>query len=189
MPNPRIWNRRLHRWGAIGVAVPFLLVLVTGLLLQVKKQVPWVQPVEQRTTTEVPSVGFDRILAAAAAHPQAGIQSWADIDRVDVRPGKGILKVIGNSRWELQLDIATGEVLQVAYRRSDLIESLHDGSFFTDAAKLWIFLPVALIVLGLWITGMYLWILPYLARRTNAARRDDIERRTRERRRSAMAGD
>ena len=42
--NPRVFFRKTHRWGAVLVAVPFLLVLVSGLLLQVKKQVPWVQP-------------------------------------------------------------------------------------------------------------------------------------------------
>ena len=34
--NPRVFFRKTHRWGAILVAVPFLLVLVSGLLLQVK---------------------------------------------------------------------------------------------------------------------------------------------------------
>jgi uncharacterized iron-regulated membrane protein len=47
MANPRILSRKLHRWGALSIAMPFLLVLLTGLLLQVKKQVPWVQPPEQ----------------------------------------------------------------------------------------------------------------------------------------------
>ena len=169
--NPRIWNRKLHRWGAIVVAVPFLLVLVTGVLLQVKKQVVWVQPAEVRTESTTPTIAFDRILDTVRTIQGAGISSWEDVDRVDVRPSKGHLKVIGNSRWEVQMDIATGRVLQVAYRRSDLIETLHDGSWFHDAAKVWIFLPVALVVLGLWVTGMYLWILPYMARKSNQARR------------------
>jgi uncharacterized iron-regulated membrane protein len=171
MSNPRIWNRKLHRWGAVGVALPFLLVLVTGILLQVKKQVPWVQPIEVRGEGKVPIVDFDSLLAVARSVPQAGIASWADVDRVDVRPSKGFAKIIGNTRWELQVDLASGRVLHSAYRRSDLIESLHDGSWFHDAAKLWIFLPVAIVVLGLWVTGMYLWAIPYLARRQNDRRR------------------
>jgi len=32
--NPRIWNRKLHRWGSIAVALPFFVVICTGLLLQ-----------------------------------------------------------------------------------------------------------------------------------------------------------
>ena len=60
-------------------------------------------------------------------------------------------------------------MLQASYRRSDLIESIHDGSFFADAAKLWVFLPAALILLGLWISGVYLWLLPHLVRRRRRA--------------------
>ena len=106
-PNPRIVNRKLHRWGAIATALPFLLVIATGLLLQLKKQLPWVQPPEQRTSNTVPSVTMPQLLAAAQAVPQAGIRSWDDIERVDVRPSKGIAKIIGNSRWELQVDLAS----------------------------------------------------------------------------------
>jgi uncharacterized iron-regulated membrane protein len=159
-----ILSRKLHRWGAIAVGLPIISVIGSGILLQVKKQVPWVQPHEHRTDVSTPVVGWDSILASAKAIPGAGVTSWDDIDRVDVRPGKGILKVVTLSRWEAQIALATGEVLQVAYRRSDLIESLHDGSFYGDPVKLWIFLPTGIFLLGLWLTGVYLWILPYLTR-------------------------
>ena len=171
MPNPRIWNRRLHRWGAIAVALPFLIVICTGLLLQLKKQIPWVQPRETRGGPGAPALSLPMILELAATVPHAGITTWDDIDRIDVRPSKGMLKVIGKSRWELQLDVNTGKVMQTAYRRSDLIESLHDGSFFHANVKLFVFLPVAALVLGLWVTGIYLWLLPYMARKQNATRR------------------
>jgi CubicO group peptidase (beta-lactamase class C family) len=163
-----ILSRRLHRWGAVAVGLPFLVVIASGILLQVKKQVPWVQPVEQRTEQRTPLVDFATVLAAAQAVPEAGITSWDDVDRVDVRPSKGLLKVIAKSRWELQLSLDDGRVLQAAYRRSDLIEQLHDGSFFGDPVKLWIFLPAGIIVFVLWLTGLYLWLLPILTRRKRA---------------------
>jgi uncharacterized iron-regulated membrane protein len=169
--NPRVFFRKTHRWGAVLVAAPFLLVLVTGLLLQVKKQVPWVQPPTKKGAGKVPAVGFDRMLEAARSVPEAGVSGWDDIDRVDVRPKDGVAKVTCKSRWEVQVDFHTGEVVQVAYRRSDLIESLHDGSWFGDAAKLYVFLPVAAVVLGLWGTGIYLFVLPYSVRWRRAAER------------------
>lgn len=171
MANPRIWNRKLHRWGAVAVAIPFLIVIGTGLLLQLKKQIPWVQPPETKGGSGSPALSLPMILEIAATVPHAGISEWDHIDRIDVRPSKGMLKVVGKNRWELQVDVATGAVLQTAYRRSDLIESLHDGSFFHDKVKLFVFLPAAFVVLGLWITGVYLWLLPYMARRENAERR------------------
>ncbi|MBA3854530.1 MAG: hypothetical protein C0503_08950 [Gemmatimonas sp.] len=163
-----ILSRRFHRWGAIAVGLPFLVVIASGLLLQVKKQWSWVQPVEQRTAVPVPGLAWETILAAAQSVPQAAVAGWEDIDRLDVRPSKGIVKVITKSRWELQLALADGAVLQTAYRRSDLIEQLHDGSFFGDAAKLWIFLPSGIVVFVLWLTGLYLFFLPMLTKRKRA---------------------
>jgi uncharacterized iron-regulated membrane protein len=175
MSNPRVWNRKLHRWGALAVALPFLVVIGTGILLQLKKQFDWVQPPEHRGAG-APAVSLPDVLARASAVPQAGVRTWADVDRVDVRPEKGLIKVMTRTRWEVQLDASTGAVLQVAYRRSDLIETLHDGSFFHPLAKLGVFLPSGLVVLGLWITGIYLWLLPWRARK---ARRDHPDPRRR----------
>ena len=170
MPNPRVLNRKLHRWGAIAVALPFFVMLSSGLLLQLKKQLDFVQPPEQRgvASSTGTTLALSEILARVQQIPHVGIQSWADIDRIDVRPGKNMLKVVSLTRWEVQLDLVTAEILQVAYRRSDLFESIHDGSWFHPSVKLGVFLPAGAIVAGLWVTGMYLWVLPYLARRKRA---------------------
>lgn len=165
------WTRKLHRWGAILIALSLLLVIATGILLQVKKQVSWVQPPTQRGSAKHPTLTFDAILAAARSAPEAGIESWEDIERIDVQIRRGMAKIQARNRWEVQIDTKTGDVLQVAYRRSDLIESLHDGTFFGEFAKLWIFLPSGIVLLGLWVTGMYLWALPIIARRNGRARR------------------
>ena len=154
------WSRKLHRWGAILTCLPLLLVIVSGLLLQVKKQVTWIQPPTLRGTGTTPEIQWETILESTSQVSEAEVDSWDDIDRLDVRPGKGMAKIQCKNRWEVQVDLATGTVLASNYRRSDLIESLHDGSFFTDAAKLWLFLPNGLILLALWCTGIYLWWLP-----------------------------
>jgi uncharacterized iron-regulated membrane protein len=171
MTNPRIWNRKLHRWGALTVALPFLVVICTGILLQLKKQFDWVQPPEQRGSPVANALSMGALMDSVRTVTHAGIQSFDDVDRIDVRPSKGLIKVIGLSRWEVQIDAGTGAIVQTSYRRSDLIETLHDGSFFHPLAKLGVFLPSGIIVLGLWITGIYLFLLPYRARRANAERR------------------
>lgn len=38
------WNRKLHRWGASAVTLPLLLVIGTGILLQLGKEADWIQP-------------------------------------------------------------------------------------------------------------------------------------------------
>ena len=125
------------------------------------------QPPERRSVAAAPALALPDVLARARAVPAMGVTTWDDIERIDVRPDKGLVKVVSKTRWEVQLDAATGAVLQSAYRRSDLIESLHDGSWFHEGAKLGVFLPTALVVLGLWATGAYLFLLPIRTRREN----------------------
>ncbi|MCE9534757.1 MAG: PepSY domain-containing protein [Planctomycetes bacterium] len=175
--NVRIWTRKGHRWGAIMIALPFIVVIVTGILLQLKKEWSWVQPPTQRGKSKTPTISLDAILDAAKSASEAGVQGWSDVERLDIQPNRGIAKVQAISRWEVQVDLHSGKVLQTAYRRSDLIESLHDGSWFHDRAKLWLFLPVAIVVLGLWATGIYLFFLPY---RVRWARRREETRKSRE---------
>ena len=157
-------NRVTHRWGSIIVLIPTAVILLSGMILQLKKESAWIQPVTKRGDATGASLSFDRILAVARDVPEAEINDWDDVDRLDVRPSKGMLKIRCRNRWEIQLDANRGDVLQVAYRRSDLIESLHDGSFFHDRVKLWVFLPAALVLGFLWLTGIYLFFLPYYAK-------------------------
>jgi uncharacterized iron-regulated membrane protein len=157
-------NRKVHYWASIIVALPILLTIATGILLQVKKQSSWIQPPEQRGVSREATLSFPEILEISKTVPEAEVKSWSDISRIDVRPSRGMLKVTAKNNWEIQIDTQTGEVLQVAYRRSDIIESLHDGSWFTDTVKYWIFLPSGIVLLLLWLTGIYLFILPYWVR-------------------------
>jgi uncharacterized iron-regulated membrane protein len=157
-------NRLMHRWGSIIVLIPTGVIILSGIVLQLKKQSAWIQPPTQSGSSADLSLSFDQILAAARTVPEAQVEIWDDIDRLDVRPGKGMLKVRCKNRFEVQLDAKTGDVLQVAYRRSDLIERIHDGSFFHNRMKLWVFLPAALVLGVLWLTGIYLFVLPYYAK-------------------------
>lgn len=157
-------NRVVHRWGSLLVALPVLVVILSGLLLLLKKESSWIQPPTQKGSSKELSVGFDEVLDTCKTVSEAEIGSWDDVDRLDVRPGKGMLKVRANNSWEIQIDAKTGEILQVAYRRSDLIETLHDGTFFHEKVKLLVFLPSGVILLILWLTGIYLFVLPYLVR-------------------------
>lgn len=158
-------NRKIHYWLSIGVAIPVLIVIVSGLFLQTKKQFTWIQPTEQKGKSKTANLSLPQILEISKNVPEAEIQSWEDINRLDVRPSRGMLKVFAKNHWEIQIDAETGEILQTAYRRSDIIESIHDGSFFHDNVKLLIFLPSGIILLILWLTGMYLFILPIWVKR------------------------
>ena len=164
--NPKRLFRQVHYWLSLAVFVPAAIMFVAGGFLMLKKEIEWIQPSTQTGSVEnqLPEASFEQMLAAARQHPEAGIETWTDIDRIDLRVDRGIAKLRSNSGWEVQVDTKTAEVLQVAYRRSDLIETIHDGSFFADWVKLYIFLPTGLLLIIMWGTGGYLFLLPRIAK-------------------------
>jgi len=163
-------NRKIHYWGSVIIIIPVLIVIGTGLLLQIKKQLTWVQPATVKTSVRDLPLNFSQILAVAKSVEQAEINSWKDIDRLDVRPGKGVTKIRAKNRWEIQIHNASAEILAINYRRSDLIESIHDGSWFHDDAKLWLFFPAAIILLLLSLTGLYMFCITLPAKLRNRKR-------------------
>jgi uncharacterized iron-regulated membrane protein len=159
-------NRKVHHWLGIVVVIPLLLVVITGIMLLVRKEFAALQPPTQIGSGVIPTISFEEVLRITrSAAPQANIRSWQDIDRLDVRPSIGIIKVRARNRWEIQIDSSDGRVLQVAYRRSDLIESLHDGTFFHQYVSYLVMLPGALILLTLLITGVHMFFYPHIAKR------------------------
>jgi uncharacterized iron-regulated membrane protein len=165
-----VLNRKVHYWAAFAVAIPLGVMILSGLLLQMKKQWNWVQPPEQRGTGSAPALSLNDILDRVRTVEAMGVKSWDDVNRLDVRPGKGMVKVWLNNGYEVQVDLGTGAVLQTAYRRSDLIESIHDGSFFAgDWTKLGLFLPTGIAVFLLWVGGLWMWWVPWVAKRRRRA--------------------
>ncbi|MEM6475435.1 MAG: PepSY-associated TM helix domain-containing protein [Pseudomonadota bacterium] len=163
--------RQIHYWLSLAVFLPAGIMFVAGGFLMLKKEIDWIQPSTERgvVADQIPAATFEEILAAARAHPQAGINEWSDIDRIDLRVDKGVAKLRAKSGWEVQVDTSTAEVLNVAYRRSDVIESIHDGSYFSDPVKLYIFLPTGVLLIVMWGTGIYLFLLPRLRKKKKKA--------------------
>ncbi len=159
-------NRTIHKWVSIIIAIPLLVILITGALLLVKKEFSILQPPTMKGQERKPTIAFSQILTIASAIEKAEITSWQDIDRLDVRPSKGIIKIRTNNNLEIQIDASNGKVLHVAQRNSDLIESIHDGTFFEKNANLWLMLPVAVASLIMLVTGIILFTLPYLKNRS-----------------------
>ena len=152
--------RKVHHWGSIVIAPVLIVMIGAGILLMVKKEFDWLQPPTKKgVSTDIPAITIADMFKAAQAVPEAGLTSWSDLDRVDIKPDKGVVKFIGTNDWEVQVDTTTGEVLQVAFRRSDIIEKIHDGTFFAEGAKLYLFLPAGVGLLTLWLTGVYLFAL------------------------------
>ncbi len=158
-------NRLVHKWLSIVIAIPLLMVFITGILLLTKKEFAFIQPPTAKGESTVPSISFDRVLSIASSVEQAQISNWDDIERLDVRPSKGIIKIRGRNRIEIQIDGQSGNILHVATRRSDFIESIHDGTFFQQNANLWLMLPTAIIAIIMSITGIIMFFIPYFKKK------------------------
>ena len=158
-------NRTLHKWASIIIALPLFVIFLSGILLLVKKEIGFIQPPTLQGIARVPKIEFDEILTIVKTEKRAEINDWQDIDRLDVRPDKGIIKVRSINAIEVQLDASTGEILHVAKRYSDLIESIHDGTYFQKNANLWFTLPIAMVAILISVTGVVLFFLPRLRKR------------------------
>jgi hypothetical protein len=161
-----VTNRKLHHWASAIAALPLVIIIASGVLLQLKKQWSFVQPPEQRGTGTVPAIDFERILLSIQGVPVLRVRGWDDVNRLDVRPSRGLVKVTLHNGWEAQVDLGTGKVLQTAMRRSDFIETIHDGSAFAgDWTKLGLFLPAGLTLLLLWLSGVWMVWVQFIGKR------------------------
>jgi uncharacterized iron-regulated membrane protein len=169
----RVLLRKIHHWGSLLIMVQLGLVIISGLVLMLKKELDWIQPPTQQgiETSAVPAQSLAAMFDTVRGVPQMQVSTWADLDRVDFKPGKGVVKFVAKNDWETQIDTASGQILQISLRRSDWIEALHDGSFFADWVKLYVFLPAGVGLLILWVTGIYLFFLPHWKRARRRAMR------------------
>ncbi len=161
--------RKFHRYTGLLLAVLLLISAVTGILLSLKKDVDIIQPPTQKGVSKDLSTwkSVDELSSLATnafytAHPD---QKGNVIDRLDVRPSKGIAKVLfKEGNWEVQIDGTSGEVKSIAKRYSDWIESLHDGSIISDGFKLISMNVLGIGVLILMCSGIWLWYGPKVLR-------------------------
>jgi len=159
--------RDIHHWGSPILMLPLGVIIVAGLVLMLKKDVDWIQPPTQRSeiaVTGVPDTSLAQLYETAAAIPELEITAWDQFDRIDIRSDRGVVKFIAPNRWEAQIDLVTLEILSLQYRRSDLFEQIHDGSFFADWVKTFIFLPVGVVLFVIWLTGIWMFFEPYIKR-------------------------
>lgn len=131
-------SRKIHRKVALPAFICFFIIAFTGLLLGWKKHTGGaLLPDTQRGISVNPSTWLpvDSLyqLAAQVLNDSVSTSLSPEISRIDMRPPKGVAKFIFKHHyWEIQLDCATGEALQIARRNSDLIERIHDGSIIDN---------------------------------------------------------
>ena len=175
--------RKIHRWSAILLFSFFFIISISGLLLGWKKHSAGV--ILPKTYTGTTSnfndwLSLDSLqrLANEALLEHTGKDLSLELDRLDIRQAKGVAKfVYAEHYWGVQVDGATGEILHIGKRNSDLFENIHDGSILdkllgttNGQVKLIYTSIMGLALLTFTVTGFWLWFGPKrmqrLARKT-----------------------
>ena len=159
---------KAHRWTGIVVAAVVVTSSVTGFMLLLKKRVDWIQPptLQGAAGGVEDFITVQRLLEVVFAQNDPDFTVPGDIDRIDLRPDDRVFKVISKHHYaELQVCAVTGQVLSRGRRRSDLLEDIHDGSFWAGWWHDWA-MPVFGVGLAfMTASGLWLWIEPTLRRR------------------------
>lgn len=156
-----------HLWLGVVFTVVLTAISITGILLNHKRGLGLMPDVAAEPTE--PTAPFEQALPlsrlAEIALATVGPGDARTIDRMDVRPRDGFVKVRlrDAASTEATIDLATGRVLHVGPRGDAFLEKLHSGEIFgargvllSDAAA------IALVVTL--VTGIGLWLAPRLPR-------------------------
>ena len=150
-----------HLWLGVAVTALVLLICATGILLNHKRTFGLMPDVEHVATAP-----FEAALPLAELVARAGVAAGdsvaaAGVDRMDVRPGDGLVKVRFDDDvvTEVTLDLATGDVLEIGERNDVFLEKLHSGEIFGEHGIL-LSDVVAIVLTLLVLSGFWMWLYP-----------------------------
>lgn len=162
------FSRSLHKWVGIFSCLFMIVVASTGLLLAWKKKADWLQPPAQKgskleSPEQVASLADISEAVFSAGIPE--LQSIKDVDRFELHTSKGIFKVTSKEGYhEVQVDASTARVLSRAKRNDQLVENIHDLTFFNPLLRETLLPLVALSLIVLGVTGLVLFSTPVFRR-------------------------
>lgn len=142
--------RTYHRWIGLLITLPLLVIVLTGLVLQLRNKFEWIQPTS--LSAELSSDG--RYLTYEDILQRYPVQN---VDQIILRPGKKNLSLRLKDGQEIQLHPQTGAVLKTAIRRTNFLIDLHQGSFFGAFGQYVLYLLTGLGLLFLILSGLLLF--------------------------------
>lgn len=160
--------RFLHKWIGLIACLFLVLLSVSGFFLAVKSQFDWMRPKAQQggeiaNFNDVIPVGV--ALDAAFAEGLDGLETPDDIDRFEYHAEDNIYKVLSKENYhEVQVDGASGAVLNVGKRNDQLTEDLHTMAYFSDFFNVFILPIIAIFLFILGVTGVIMFFTPIVRR-------------------------
>jgi len=171
--------RKIHRQTGALLFVFFFIISITGILLGWKKNTAGVllSKTYEGSSSELKDwLPLDSLhkKACLVLHDSVSADLSLELERIDIRKNKGVAKFVFVDYYGVQLDGATGKLLHIERRRSDIIENIHDGSILdyylgttSDQIKLIYTLVMGIALLIFTVTGFWLWYGPKRMRKTS----------------------
>lgn len=162
---PGRWLARVafyaHLWIGVLFTIALLSISITGIILNHKRGLGLMPEVDHAPVGEFSAALPMAELAERAGDATSSAISESQIDRMDVRPRDGLVKVRFRdpASTEVTLDINDGRVLHVGRRGDVFLEKLHSGEAFGDRGVL-LGDAAAIALTILLITGYWLWLVP-----------------------------
>ena len=183
LPSPAPRRRTLgraafyaHLWLGVVFTGALLVIAVTGILLNHKRGLGLMPEVPDapaplaaaRPLDALARIALDTVARAAASGAGAATTDAAAgdpvgaVDRMDVRPRAGYVKVRlrDAASTEVTVALATGRVLHVGPRGDVFLEKLHSGEIL--GGQRWVLLSdaAAVALAATLVTGYWLWLAP-----------------------------
>jgi len=173
-------SRTIHRWIGIAAAVLFLLVSITGFVLQIQQTFGKEEREREEQAQAVSSLTLAnnfapdlRVLNAARANllRQFGPRSISGVDwQVSGTRPLYVLHLVGDPAVRVSVDARSGQLVERVSDEENWVLRLHSGEIFGEGGR---FLGLAwgagLITMTL--TGIWLYVKMYRARRKGSAGR------------------
>jgi hypothetical protein len=171
----------VHLWLGVLATVALIAISITGILLNHKRGLGLMPEVAHEPTGPfAESISLDRLAyAALEAAPEQSRGDWkagdpvdiALIDRMDVRPRDGLVKVRlrDEASMEMTVDLGTGKVVHVGRRGDVFLEKLHSGEAFGGQPFVLLSDIAAVALILTLLTGYWLWLVPKLSRTSSPA--------------------
>ena len=152
-----------HLWVGVVVTIALVVICVTGILLNHKRGLGLMPEVDNTPSGPLSAAHSiaDVAAIAIAAVPGNGTEPSVRVDRMDVRPRDGLVKVRmrDSASTEVTIDLASGQVLHVGRRGDVFLEKLHSGEIF-GSRGIWLSDIAAVGLLLTLISGYWIWLFP-----------------------------
>lgn len=156
------WMFFTHLWLGVTISFLVLIISVTGVMLNHKRLLGFIPETDavrpQAFASALPLPELAQHAAAAVAPEVAA----AGIDRMDVRPQKGLIKIRfkDSDVSEVTLALDDGTVLLLGQRNDSFLEQVHSGDAFHKHGYL-LSDVAAIALLGLMLSGFWVWLYPH----------------------------